>query len=68
MNRGKILMIERCEHFGFALEPRNSFGILGEFYRRNVNRHVASQILILRLIGLTHTAFSTDSPCSPLFT
>ena len=54
MNAADVWMIERRERFGFALEARDTFGILGERFRQHLDRHVAIELRIARSIHFTH--------------
>jgi len=49
-------MVERGEHFGFALEPRQPSGIAGEGGRQHLDGDRAPQVRIRRPVHLSHPA------------
>ena len=49
-------MIQRREHLGLALEPREPFRILGERAGQNLQRDVAVELRIARAVNLAHSA------------
>ena len=49
-------MIQRGEDFGFALEPREAFGIGGERLGQDLDRDVALQVGVAGAIHLAHAA------------
>ena len=49
-------MIQRREHLGFALEPREPIGIAHEGLGQHLDRDIAIQPRIARAIHLAHTA------------
>ena len=55
-DRGDIGMIERSEHFRFALKTGESFGIVSKRFRQNLDGHVALELSVVRLIYLSHSA------------
>ena len=44
VNGGNVRMIERGEQLGFALEPGNAIGVLGELFRQNLDRHIPAEL------------------------
>ena len=53
---GDVRMVQRREHFGFALKPREPFGILRERIGQDLQRHLALQLRIPRPIHVAHAA------------
>jgi hypothetical protein len=49
-------MIERGEQLGFAAEPREPFGIIGDLRRQHFERDVAMQSGVPRAVDLAHAA------------
>jgi hypothetical protein len=49
-------MVQRREHPCLALEPRQSIGMARERTRQNLDRDVAREVGVVRLIHLTHAA------------
>src|SRR3989304_1455096 len=49
-------MIERGEHFGFALEAGQAFGVAGEFFRQDFDGYVAVEFGVVGLIDVAHAA------------
>ena len=56
VNGGDVRMVQRREHFGFALEAGEAFGIVGEARREDFDRDVALQPRVARAIDLAHAA------------
>ena len=56
VDRGDVRMIEGRQEFGFPLESAESIGVLRESVRQDLERHVALQPGVLRLIDLAHPA------------
>ena len=49
-------MVERRQRFGFALEARQTFGILREGLRQDLDGHLAIETGIAGAIHLAHAA------------
>ena len=49
-------MIQRREHFGFALKTRQAIGIVRESGRQNLDGDVTLQACVTRAIHLAHAA------------
>src|SRR6516164_345898 len=49
-------MIERSQHFGFALEASHSLRITGVSIGENLERHIALQLGVASAINLAHAA------------
>jgi len=47
-----VRMIERREDLGFAAEPCNAFGIVGERGRQDLQRDVTTELCILGAVDL----------------
>ena len=58
VNRTDVGMIQSGGGTGLTLESRNTDRILADRVWKNLNRNLASQLLILRPIHLSHPAFS----------
>ena len=58
VNRTDVGMIESGGSTGLSFESRNPDRILAECVWENLNRHLASQLLVLREIHLSHATFS----------
>ncbi len=56
MNRCNVGMIQRCEDFRFALEPRHAFGIARERFGQDFQRHIAPELRIPCAVHLAHPA------------
>ena len=53
-------MIERGQHFGFALKARETLGIRRERGRKNLDGDLAFELRVRRPIDLTHPAFANQ--------
>jgi hypothetical protein len=53
-----VRVIQRREHFRFALEPRQPFGITGDGRRQHLQRDLPLQVGVGRAIHLAHAAFA----------
>ena len=51
-------MIKGSKQFGFTLESSNVVCILCELFRQDLDRHIPSELLVLRLINLTHATLA----------
>src|ERR1700676_2248683 len=49
-------MIQRSQHFRFALKSGESLGIMRESFRQDLDGHVAPELGVVRLIHFTHPA------------
>src|SRR3990172_3155604 len=47
-------MIERGQHFGFALEAGQSFGIAGKLLGQDLDGYVAAELGVMGLIDVAH--------------
>jgi len=56
MDGGDIGMIQRRQHARFPLETGQSFRIVDERGGKNLNRHIAPKLRVVRLVHLTHAA------------
>ena len=56
VDRGDVRMIERGEHFGFALKAREAIGVAGDRRRQHLDRDRPFQIAVGRAIDLAHAA------------
>src|SRR5665213_3675097 len=56
LSRG-VHSIQRCENFRFALKPSQSFGILCQPGGKNLDRDIATDARIARLLHLSHAVF-----------
>ena len=56
--RGDVRMVQRREHFRFALKPRQPIVISGERGRQDLDRDLALQLRVRRPIHLAHAAFA----------
>ena len=56
---GNVRVVERREHFGFALKPAHTVMITREFFGKDLDRDVAFQPGVARAIDL-------PSPMAPL--
>ena len=54
VDTGNVRMVEGREHFGFALKPREPFGVSGDRRRQNLDRDLAFQLRVGRPIDLAH--------------
>jgi hypothetical protein len=54
-------VIQRRQHPGFALEPREPFGIAREERRENLDRDLATQLRVPGPVDLAHPA-RTNQP------
>ena len=53
---GDVGMVQRGEHFGFALETRQPFGVVCESFRQDLDRDVALEVGVGRAVHLAHAA------------
>jgi hypothetical protein len=53
-----VWVIERGEHTGFALETREPFAVVTEYWRQHLDRDVASQLRVVRSEHVAHPARS----------
>ncbi len=53
-----VRMIERGERLRFALEARETLGVIGERRRQNLQGHVAAELRVAGAIDLAHPAGS----------
>ena len=53
VNARDVRMIQRREELGFALEPRQTFAIVRELFRKNFDRDVALELRVTRAVNLT---------------
>ena len=51
-------MIQRGEKLGFPSEPCNAVRIISELFRQDLDGDLSSELLVLRLIHLTHATLS----------
>ena len=58
VDAGDVRMIQRGEHFRFALEARESIGITGQRRRQDLDRDLALQPRVGRPIHLPHAALA----------
>ena len=58
VNRTDVGMIQRGGGAGLPFESRNADWIVAKRVRENLDRHLASQFLVLRPIHLSHATFS----------
>ena len=58
VNGGDVRMIERGEHFRFALKARESIGIGRQRRRKNLERDLTLELGVSRPVDLTHSAFA----------
>ncbi len=58
VDRGNVRMIQRCQNFGLALEPRQTLWILCNRLGKHFDGHVTPELGVLGPIHLTHTAFA----------
>ena len=56
--RGDVRMIQRGEHFRFALKARESIGIGRQRRGQDLDRDLALQLRVGRPIHLAHAAFA----------
>ena len=56
VDRGDVGMIQRCQHFRFALKTGEPFGIVRERFRQNFDGYVAPELGVVRLIHFAHAA------------
>ena len=56
VNRGDVRMIQRRQHFRFALKTGEPFGIVRKRFRQNFDGHVAPELGVMRLIHFSHSA------------
>ena len=49
-------MIQRSQHFRFALKTGEPFGIVRERFRQDFDGHVAPELGVVRLIHFAHAA------------
>ncbi|MCZ6918503.1 MAG: hypothetical protein O7I93_17140, partial [Gemmatimonadetes bacterium] len=56
VDRGDVRVVERREHFGFALEPRQALRVSSELRRQHLHRHLAFQLRVGGPIHLPHPA------------
>ena len=56
VDRGDVRMIQRREHFGFALEPRQPIRVAGHRGRQHLDRDRPLQVAVGRAIHLAHAA------------
>ena len=56
VDRGNVGMIQRRQHFRFALKTRDPLAIMRHCFRQDFDGHVAPELGVLRLIHLAHAA------------
>jgi hypothetical protein len=56
IDRGDVRVVQRGQHFRFALEARHALGIASERFRQNFDRHVALQFRVAGSIHFAHAA------------
>ncbi len=56
VDRGDVGMIQRRQHFRFALKTGEPFGIMRERFGQNFDGHIARELGVVRLIHLSHAA------------
>jgi len=61
VNRGYVRVIERREHPGFAIEAGQPIGIIGEFKRQRLDRHVAPEARVAGAPHFAHAPFPKRS-------
>ncbi len=74
---GDVLVLQRGQHAGFALEPGQAVGLAGQLLRQHLQRHIAVQTRVPRLVDLAHAPatdgrrdfidsdFATQHACPP---
>ena len=60
MDLGDVRMIERREHFGFALEACQAIRVAGHRGRQCFDRDLAFQVRVGRTVDLAHSAFAKE--------
>ena len=58
VDAGDVRMVQRREHFRFALKPREPIVVGGERGRQDLDRDLAFQLRVRRAIHLPHPAFA----------
>ncbi len=53
-------MVQRGEHFGFALEAGQPVGVSSERFWQHLERHVAVELGVPGLIDLSHAALTDE--------
>ena len=56
VNGGDVRVIECAQHAGFGHEPRDAVVLIGEHARENLERDVATQMLVVRPIDIAHAS------------
>ena len=56
VNRGNVRMIQRSERARLAAKPRQPLGVPRELVRQNLDGNIASQLVIVRAVHLSHSA------------
>jgi len=56
VNRRDVRMVRRRKDLCLTLEASQSFRILGELIRQNLDRHIPAELSISRPINLAHPA------------
>ena len=50
-----VWMVQRSEDLRFTLKPRNAFGVVSEVVGKDLDRHIATQLRVVRTIDLAHS-------------
>src|SRR4051812_8458655 len=58
VNRGDVGVIQRRKHASFAAETRHSIRIPSEFFRNDLDRHLAPEFCVRSNVNLAHSAFA----------
>ena len=58
MNRGNVRMVQGAKDFGFALKPRQPFGITGHGGRQDLDRHLSLEARVGGAKHFAHAAFA----------
>src|SRR5215831_5696637 len=51
-------MVERCEKFGFPVEPAHPIRVMRELIGKNLDRHIALQLNVSSSIDFSHAALA----------
>jgi hypothetical protein len=55
VDRGNVAVIQGGENLGFSLEPRQPFGVAGEFVGQDLDGDWAGEVCVLGTINLAHS-------------
>ncbi len=58
VDRRDMGMVQRREDLGFALEPGESIGVVGDGREQDLDRDLATQLRVARTIDGTHAALA----------